>query len=374
MLVEAVSKTRGLPSSRKAIWLRAIKYQQEGSYGRCCALMMPEIEHTLRLIYCAVNGCPARALTAESVVYYTTLDVILECGNEDESNKMAEFLGSGLYSALLDIFVQIEGPRVRDRFSHGECQLWDIDIQLSRHLLALSTAILWRADDEKFSCIPHYSPDYSLSALFRSELIQTVKSIESWFYLAIVDVDQPVIDLAAWPAECVPLISDWLHNWSTSVNHLLINHLDEENSRQMNDIVIKTNRCSLSATWRRMMNQIVLGSQRMMAHERNSSATLSSWSLRSRQRSTHARLDSYMCLFVRAVQLSLLFPIAMSCGGQVIVNHPPTVRRMKRSVTRWADNFANAPVNNRWTELANCARETIQSMEILLASAVVFVQ
>ncbi|KAI9560298.1 hypothetical protein GHT06_014313 [Daphnia sinensis] len=377
MLLEAVSKTRGLPSSRKAIWLRAIKYHQEGSYGRCCALMMPEIEHTLRLIYCAVNECPARALTAESVVHYTTLDVILECGDGDESNKprMAEFLGNGLFLALLDMFVQTEGPRVRDRFSHGECQLWDIDVQLSRHLLALSTAILWRADDEKVSCVPRYSPDYTPAALFHGELIQTIQAIEHW--LCLVIVDQPVIDLSAWPAQCLPLISDWLHNWSTSVNHLLINHLEEENSRQINDLVIKTNRCPLSATWRRMMSQIVLGSQRMTAHhnERNSSAssTLSSWSLRSRQRSTHARLDSYMCLFVRAVQLSLLFPIAVSCGGQVIVNHAPTVRRMKRNVTRWADNFASASVNNRWVDLAECARESIQSMEILLASAVVFV-
>ncbi|XP_045034794.1 endoplasmic reticulum membrane-associated RNA degradation protein isoform X1 [Daphnia magna] len=379
MLVEAVSKTRGLPCSRKAIWLRAIKYHQEGSYGRCCALMMPEIEHTLRLIYCAVNECPARALTAESVVHYTTLDVIFECGNEDESNKtrMAEFLGNGLFLALLDIFVQTEGPRVRDRFSHGECQLWDIDFQLSRHLLALSAAILWRADEEKVSCAPHYSPDYTPAALFHGELIQTLQAIEHWLCLAIVDVDQPVIDLSAWPAQCLPLISDWLHNWSTSVNQLLINHLEEENSRQISHLVIKTHRCPLSATWRRMMSQIVLGSQRLTAHynERNSSAssTLSSWSLRSRQRSTHARLDSYMCLFVRAVQLSLLFPIAVSCGGQVIVNHAPTVRRMKRNVTRWADNFASASVNNRWVDLAECATESIQSMEILLASVVVFV-
>ncbi|XP_057365947.1 endoplasmic reticulum membrane-associated RNA degradation protein-like [Daphnia carinata] len=380
MLVEAVSTTRGLPSSRKAIWHRAIIHHQRGRYGRCCALIMPEIEHTLRLIYCATNDCPSRALTAESVVHYTTLDVILECGNGDDSNKprMADFLGNGLFLALLDIFVQTEGPRVRDRFSHGECQLWDINVQLSRHLLALSTAILWRADDEKVSCVPHYSPDYTPAALFHGELIQTIQAIEHWLSLAIVDVDQPAVDLSAWPGQCLPLISDWLHNWSTSVNHLLINRLEEENSREINDVVIKTNRCPLSATWRRMMSQIALGSQRMTAHynERNSSAssTLSSWSLRSRQRSTHARLDSYMCLFVRAVQLSLLFPIAVSCGGQVIVNHAPTVRRMKRNVTRWADNFASASVNNRWVDLAECAKESIQSMEILLASAVVFVQ
>lgn len=373
MLVETVSTTRVLPGSRKSIWLRAIRHHQKGRYGRCCALMIPEIEHTLRLIYCAVNGCPARALTAESVVHYTTLDVIMECGGEsnDKGPRIAEFLGNGLYSALLDVFVQLEGPRVRDRLSHGECHLWDIDVQLSIHLLALSTAILWLPESPSAVVIPHYSSHFSPAALFHRELVETIEAVGHW--LCLVKVVQPSVDvdLSAWPAEWIPLVSNWMRNWSTAVNQLLINQLKKENGRQMNDIVVIKTSQQLSATWRRMMSQIVLGCQRLTSHykTKNGAGTLSN-ALRSRQRSTHARMDSYMYLFIAAVQLSLLFPIAVSCGGQVIVNDPPTVRRMKRSVTRWADNFASA--NNRWIELAECAQDSIQSMEILISSVLVF--
>jgi hypothetical protein len=374
MLVEAVSETPALPGSRKAIWLRAIRHHQKGRYGRCCALMIPEIEHTLRLIYCAVNGCPARALTAESVVHYTTLDVILECGGEsnDVKPRIAEFLGNGLYSALLDVFVQLEGPRVRDRFSHGECRLWDIDAQLSTHLLALSTAILWLPGRPSSVVIPHYSSHFSPAALFHGQLVETIEAIEGWLGCLLAPCPSVDVDLSAWPAEWRPLVSNWLRNWSPAVNQLLINQLKEENGRRMDDIVV-IHAGQLSATWlRKMMSQIVLGCQRLTSHynQRNGPGTLSS--LHSRQRSTHARMDSYMHLFIAAVQLSLLFPIAVSFGGQVIVNDPPTVRRMKRIVTRWADHFARASANNRWIELADCAKDSIQSMEILISSVLVF--
>ena len=343
LLAEAVSTTRGLPASRKAIWHRAIVHHQRGRYGRCCLLIIPEIEHTLRLIYCATNNCPARALTAESVAHYTTLDVILEC-----SNKMVDFLGDGLFSALLDVFVHVEGPRVRDRFSHGECLLLETDSNVSRHLLALSAALLGLAE-----CViyPNYSPYYSPAVVFHRQVMETMETVGDWLQLVSL-VDHQPADLTGWPADCLPLLADWLQNWSLAVHLLLKDHL-RENYR-----LSKGSSNPLAATWRRMMSQFVLGCQRMTVYRHTSS------SLRSRQRSSHARLDSYTYLFVRAVRLSLLFPIAVCLGGEVVIDDPQTVRRVKRSVTRWADNFASA-ANNRWIELAQCATDVLQSIQPL---------
>lgn len=366
MLVEAVSRTRGLPASRKAIWHQAIMHHQKGCYGRCCALILPEIEHTLRLIYCAANDCPSRSLTAESVVHYTTLDVILEC---DESNRIIDFLGDNLYWALLDVFVESQGPRIRDRFSHGECRLLDIDVDVSRHLLALSTALLSLADTERPS-IPPYLPHYSATVVFHRELITTIEAVGEWLHFVNnndnnIDCDNQfnssscVIDLSAWPSESVALLSDWLENWSMPVNHLLINHLKDNNRSKDNG--------PLAATWRHMMSQLVSGCQRMTSYR----STLSS--LRSRQRSTRARLDSYMSLFVRAVQLSLFFPTAVCLGGNVVDDpQSKSVRRVKRTVTRWADNFALCPTNNRWIELAACARGLLLLFQSTQAQPIVF--
>lgn len=342
LLTDAVSRTVGLPASRKVIWHHAINHYRRGCYGRCSVLILPEIEHTLRLIYCAANDCPRRVLTAESVVHYTTLDIILE---NTKSNRITEFLGRGLYSALVDVFVEEEGPRIRDRMSHGECQLEMITADVPRHLLAIGTALLQLADKEQVNCLPNYIPHYSLAVVFRRELILTLQVVEEWF-LSIDAITNDVDDLL----QGVSLV--WLQNWSVAVNKQLIDLLNEQ----------QQHRCevdnSLTATWRRMMSQLVVGCQRMTAYRSLSS------SRSSRRRSTHARLDSYMGLFVRAVRHCLFFPIEAALGKEINVTDEKIIRRLKRNVTRWADNFANATVDSRWIELAACARELLQCVEV----------
>lgn len=359
LLLEAVSTAGGIPASRKAVWRRAIALHQKGSYGRCSALIIPEIEHTLRLIYCCANAlCPSRALTAESVIHYTTLDVILEC---QPSNRITAFLGNNIYSALIDAFVEVEGPRIRDRLSHGECSLFDIDAHVSSHLLALSLALLWLADTGRPAFqMPVYSPHYSPPVLFHRQLMRTMEAVGDWL-AQLVDTNcdnQPtVVDLTLWPTESIPLLTNWLENWSSRVNQLLIDHLKENNRSRPADN-------PLAGTWRPMMSQLALGCQRLTAYR---SSTNSLTIKRSRQRSSQARLDSYMAIFIRAVQLSMLLPVAVCLGGVVIVDDPhgKVIRRVKRSVTRWADNFAIAATNKRWIELSTCAQELIQSTQRL---------
>lgn len=42
----------------------------------CIILLLPQLEHGLRRVFAIVNNCPHRALTAESVVLYTTFDEV----------------------------------------------------------------------------------------------------------------------------------------------------------------------------------------------------------------------------------------------------------------------------------------------------------
>lgn len=46
-------------------------------YGQCIELFLPQLEHVLRQLFCDVNDCPHRIITAESTTFYTTLDEIL---------------------------------------------------------------------------------------------------------------------------------------------------------------------------------------------------------------------------------------------------------------------------------------------------------
>ncbi|XP_025104495.1 LOW QUALITY PROTEIN: endoplasmic reticulum membrane-associated RNA degradation protein-like [Pomacea canaliculata] len=126
-------------------------------YGYSLALLLPLLEHCCRKIFATVNGCPERVLTAESTsavhnlreilrnisllsvmstkfVCHTELkfvmqmlDQVLSDGSE---NQLPTFLGSPCMDFLLDLLSYPEGPRVRDRLSHGE-----VDFQTVGHFM-----------------------------------------------------------------------------------------------------------------------------------------------------------------------------------------------------------------------------------------------
>ena len=119
-------------------------------YGKCLLLLLPQMEQVLRSIFCLANGCPERVLTAESTSFYTTLDEILaENIGDTESNKVRAVLGDPIIEMLQDIFVHQKGPRIRDKVSHGECDLCDTPQILTNHIVCLSLAVIIQAEEEK---------------------------------------------------------------------------------------------------------------------------------------------------------------------------------------------------------------------------------
>lgn len=166
---KVVKEAKMLPAARRPILLQAFRYHRIGEYGRACVLLLPEIEHLLRLIYCSVKECPERTITAETTVHYTTLDVIL---HKDEA-IMNSFLGQGLHTALLDVLVEPAGPRIRDRFSHGECSLIKAHSSASRFLLSI--ALLLLTLDVEVEPRLEYAPVFSSAAFFQRQLVTTLQ-------------------------------------------------------------------------------------------------------------------------------------------------------------------------------------------------------
>ncbi len=171
VFTEAVFKAETLHFTRKSVLLRAFQHHRNEQYGRSCILLLPELEHQLRLIFCAVKDCPARIATAEAAIHYTTLDIIL---SKEEAPFMKTFLGNSIYSALLDLLVEPAGPRIRDRLSHGECLLTNIHANMSRRLLSIFL-ILLELGDNNASCHVEYSPVFSSTVLFKRQLIATLQ-------------------------------------------------------------------------------------------------------------------------------------------------------------------------------------------------------
>ncbi|ESO85400.1 hypothetical protein LOTGIDRAFT_229422 [Lottia gigantea] len=147
---------------------RSLFYYERQRYGYSLCLLWPLLEHSLRCVFADANNCQYRVLTAESTSFYTTFEEIL-CKHikSDEDNKLVKIIGEPcmdlLYDVLMylndlfydvlmylylyfkdllydilmylylyfkdllyDVLVYPEGPRLRDRLSHGETDLSDV--------------------------------------------------------------------------------------------------------------------------------------------------------------------------------------------------------------------------------------------------------
>ncbi|KAL6078838.1 endoplasmic reticulum membrane-associated RNA degradation protein-like isoform X5 [Balamuthia mandrillaris] len=114
----------------------------EHDYHRCLVYLLPALEHSIRRVFVAVNNCPIQLLDAVMYDYYTTLDILvaetLEWSEDGSKNHVCEEIGEGAMRALWDLCICPEGPRLRDRISHGEIEPNAISHLLCEHVLALA--------------------------------------------------------------------------------------------------------------------------------------------------------------------------------------------------------------------------------------------
>ncbi|KJE97487.1 hypothetical protein CAOG_07337 [Capsaspora owczarzaki ATCC 30864] len=97
-------------------------------------LLLPQLEHALRIRFVETNNCPGRLLTAEPDELFTTFTEILSTSS---TNLLVEHLPRQLLELLLDLLVCQTGPRIRDRVSHGDADVSSITDGVARALLNL---------------------------------------------------------------------------------------------------------------------------------------------------------------------------------------------------------------------------------------------
>lgn len=124
---------------RMAYWQTCIDLLNKGMYAECLTLALTQLECVLRVLYTNVNDCSHRLLTAEMSVLYTTMDEIFAKEMESGSpNALRAALGDSHFEMFLDIFSYLEGPRLRDKVSHGEVDLRTVSQGLVHHILHLT--------------------------------------------------------------------------------------------------------------------------------------------------------------------------------------------------------------------------------------------
>ncbi|XP_051062030.1 endoplasmic reticulum membrane-associated RNA degradation protein [Phodopus roborovskii] len=130
-------------------WEMAVTKFKLHRFADCTMLLLPQLEAGLRRVFAAVNKCPDRLLTAESTILYTTFDEILANHLNDGSiNQLPPFLGEPAMEFLWDFLNYQEGPRIRDRLSHGEINLREFPREAASQLLTFSLVLLLRFTEE----------------------------------------------------------------------------------------------------------------------------------------------------------------------------------------------------------------------------------
>ncbi|XP_034525385.1 endoplasmic reticulum membrane-associated RNA degradation protein isoform X3 [Ailuropoda melanoleuca] len=155
VLEEVMRKSTFISKVMLPYWEAALVAFRSHRFADCAMLLLTQLETGLRRVFATVNRCPKRLLTAESTALYTTFDEILAKHlNDGEINQLPLFLGEPAMEFLWDFLNHQEGPRIRDRLSHGEVNLPEFPKEVANQLLAFSIVLLLRfiAEDLSAAC------------------------------------------------------------------------------------------------------------------------------------------------------------------------------------------------------------------------------
>ena len=164
-----------LPLAHLPLLHLALEHRAGGRHLASCLLLLPLLETCLRSLYVSVNRCPERLATAESTELYTTFTEML-----GEVSEVQGELGVHLTSLLVDLFILPQGPRARDRLSHGEVAVEGEgeEVHLATLSSLLSTALGALLSPQPSLHLPPYHSTFHPAAQLASLLLRSIELLE----------------------------------------------------------------------------------------------------------------------------------------------------------------------------------------------------
>ncbi|XP_062497907.1 endoplasmic reticulum membrane-associated RNA degradation protein [Pezoporus occidentalis] len=175
-------------------WMAALTAFKQSRYADCVILLLPQLEVGLRLLFTTTNKCPNRLLTAESSALYTTFDEMLAKHlDNEEVNQLPAVLEEPAMEFLWDFLSHQEGPRIRDRLSHGEINLEAFPREVANQIVAFAITLLCRFSDEDMfafkehmvikplmKCASCYCSRFHPISRLKKQVLECMKSIHLW--------------------------------------------------------------------------------------------------------------------------------------------------------------------------------------------------
>ena len=158
-------------TTQKPLLKKSVDFYKDESFVDCLAILIPLWESVCRCAYVTSNNLTEeRLITAESSEFYITFDTMLkkEIANGIPNEFIAK-IGAKHVEYLLDLLTMPLGPRIRDKISHGEVDLFQEEPE---HLKAVCELILISMGDfiTDSSSFDHYVPQHHPVAVLKEKL------------------------------------------------------------------------------------------------------------------------------------------------------------------------------------------------------------
>ena len=158
---EIILKSVIIDESRRNLWLSAVL--SDDCFVRMIVLL-PEIEHVLRKFYSCANKIEDNSCQiAFTNEFYLTMDDLIA------SPELVSSLDPKLVVLMFDLFNYVDGPRIRDRLSHGEIDSRSIDSYYSDLVVLVSLALVSSTNLLDFLS---YEPNFHPIAVLKNEFTQ----------------------------------------------------------------------------------------------------------------------------------------------------------------------------------------------------------
>ncbi|NXU12445.1 EMARD protein, partial [Pardalotus punctatus] len=385
---ELVKQSSFVLKTMLPFWIAALTAFKQRRYADSVILLLPQLEVGLRLLFTTTNKCPNRLLTAESSALYTTFDEMLAKHlDNEEVNQLPVVLEEPAMASdfLWDFLNHQEGPRIRDRLSHGEINLETFPRVIANQIVGFAITLLCRFSDEDMfflkehmvikplmNCASCYQSRFHPISRVKKQVLECMKSICLWPELPTVPEEQLQMNKGL---EGNDLANTLILMTSEIISQLqqcmLQNHYSSDDpfhsvlSERLLVELCDTHICTLYSPRPVLEVVVVLRKIITQCHQVSQQVTASAglrytqWvnkALRSRQRHNYLRmLDSIKFLSPVLQLILLLITLELVSVHSVCKKNPFEYQqylKFLKSVLQYTENLVTytSPEKNKWDE------------------------
>ncbi|NXH42046.1 EMARD protein, partial [Dicaeum eximium] len=381
-------------------WIAALTAFKQSRYADSVILLLPQLEVGLRLLFTATNKCPNRLLTAESSALYTTFDEMLAKHlDNEEVNQLPVVLEEPAMESILKDFLwdflnHQEGPRIRDRLSHGEINLETFPREVANQIVGFAITILCRfSDEDMFSlkenmvikplmnCASCYQSRFHPVSRLKKQVLECMKSIHLWPELPTLPEEQvqkikglegnaEANTLILMISEIISQLQHYMpQNYCSSddsissvlTERLLVELCDARictlySPRPVLEVVVLLRK--ISAQCHQVSQQVTAGAGLRYTQWVNKT-------LRSRQRHNYRRMLNSIKFLSPVLQLILLLTTLELVNVHSVCKKNPfdyqQYLKFLKSVLQYTENLVTytSPEKNKWDETMELTKKTL---------------